>query len=108
MANTFTSYVAKNVGTSPSTLVTVANATQTTLIGMTIANTSNAAITANVIVTRSAVDYYLVKDASVPVGKTFVPVGGDQKIVLIAGDALKVSASSANSADSIASVLNIT
>ena len=108
MANQFTSYVAKDVGNAASTLVTVANATQTTLIGMTIANTSNADITASVYVTRSAVDYYLVKDATVPVGKTFVPVGGDQKVVLIAADALKAVSSSANSADVIVSVLNIT
>lgn len=108
MANQFTSYMARNVGNAASTLVTVANATQTTLIGMTIANTSNADITASVYVTRSAADYYLIKDASVPVGKTFVPIGGDQKVVLIAGDALKAATSSANSADVIASVLNIT
>jgi hypothetical protein len=108
MANQFTSYVARNVGNSASTLVTVANATQTTLIGMTVANTSNADITASVYITRSAVDYYLVRNASVPVGKTFVPVGGDQKVVLVAGDALKAATSSANSADVIVSVLNIT
>lgn len=108
MANQFTSYLAKNVGNVASTLVTVANATQTTLIGMTIANTSNADITASVYMTRSATDYYLVKDASIPVGKTFVPVGGEQKTVLIAGDALKVISSSANSADVIVSVLNLT
>lgn len=108
MSNVFTSYVAKNVGTGASTLVTVANATQTTLIGMTVANTSNASITTDVYVTRSGTDYYLVKGASVPVGKTFVPIGGDQKVVLVAGDALKAVSSSANSADVIASVLNIT
>lgn len=108
MANTFTSYAAKNVGTSASTLVTVASATQTTVIGMTIANTSASAITCDVYFTRSAVDYYIVKGASVPVGRTYVAVGGDQKIVLTTGDALKVVSSAATSADAIASVLNIT
>ena len=38
MANTFTSYANKNVGTSAATVVTVAAATQTTIIGMSIAN----------------------------------------------------------------------
>ena len=61
MANTFTSYVAKDVGTSASTLVTVAAATQTTLIGLTMANTSAADITVDVYFTRSAVDYYIAK-----------------------------------------------
>lgn len=108
MANTFTSYVAKNVGTSASTLVTVAAATQTTVIGLTVANTSASSITCDVYFTRSAVDYYIVKGAAVPVGSTFVAVGGDQKTVLITGDALKVVTSAATSADVIASVLNIT
>jgi len=108
MANTFTSYVAKNVGTSASTLVTVGSSTQTTIIGMTIANTSASAITCDVYFTRSAVDYYVVKGASVPVGRTYVAVGGDQKIVLTTGDALKVVSSAVTSADVITSVLNIT
>lgn len=108
MSNVFTSYVAKDVGTGGSTLVTVAAATQTTLIGLTAANTSNADVNVDVFFTRSAVDYYIAKGALVPVGKTFIAVGGDQKVVLITGDALKVKSSAANSVDTIASVLNIT
>ena len=108
MANTFTSYAAKNVGTTPVVLVTVAAATQTTVIGITVANTSAASITADVYVTRSAVNYYVIKGASIPVGRSFVPVGGDQKLVLTTGDALTVVTSAATSADVIASVLNIT
>jgi len=108
MANTFTSYVAKDVGTSASTLVTVAASTQTTLIGLTVANTSASPITCDVYFTRSAVNYYIVKGAIVANGRTFVAVGGDQKTVLITGDALRVVTSAAASADVIASVLNIT
>ena len=108
MANVFTSYAAKNVGTSPVTLVTVASATQTTVIGLTVANTTGAAITADIYVTRSAVNYYVVKAVSIPLGTTFVAVGGDQKLVLTTGDALVVVTNTATSADVIASVLNIT
>ena len=108
MANTFTSYVAKNVGTSASTLVTVASATQTTVIGLSVANTSASTITCDIYFTRSGTDYYIVKGAVVPNGLSFVAVGGDQKLVLITGDALKVVTSAATSADVIASVLNIT
>ena len=108
MANLFTSYVSKNVGTSPATLVTVASATQTTVIGLTVANTTSSAITADIYVTRSAVNYYVVKAVSIPLGTTFVAVGGDQKLVLTTGDALVVVTNTATSADVIASVLNIT
>ena len=108
MASTFTSYMAKDVGTSPSTLITVASGTATTLIGLSVANTSAADITIDVYVTRSAVNYYVIKGATVPVGSTFIMSGGDQKVVLIASDALKVLSSAATSADAIASVLELT
>lgn len=108
MANTFTSYANKNVGTSPATIVTVGASTQTTIIGLAVANTSSSPITADVYFTRSAVDYYLVKGANVPVGSSLVVVGGDQKVVLITSDVLKVVTSAASSADVVTSVLNIT
>jgi hypothetical protein len=105
MASTFTSYVAKDVGTSPVSLITVASATVDTVIGLSIANTSASSITADVYITRSAVDYYIIKGAAVPVGSTFIMSGGDQKIVLLAADVLKVVTDTATSADVIASVL---
>lgn len=108
MANTFTSYANKNVGTSAATVVTVGAATQTTIIGLAVSNTTNSPITADVYFTRSAVDYYLVKGATVPVGSSLVVVGGDQKVVMITSDVLKVVTSAAASADVVTSVLNIT
>lgn len=108
MANTFTSYANKNVGTSAATVVTVASATQTTVIGLSAANTSSSPVTADVYFTRSAVDYYLVKGATVPVGGSLVVVGGDQKVVLTTGDVLKVASSAASTLDVVTSVLNIT
>jgi hypothetical protein len=108
MANTFTSYVNKNVGTSAATVVTVGAATQTTIIGLSFANTTASPITADAYITRSAVDYYLIKGATVPVGSSLVVVGADQKVVLTTSDALKVVTSAASSADVVTSVLNIT
>ena len=108
MANTFTSYANKDVGTSAATVVTVGAGTQTTVVGMSVANTSASPITASAYFTRSAVDYYLIKAATVPVGSSLVLVGGDQKVVLVPSDALKVVTSAAASADVVTSVLNIT
>jgi hypothetical protein len=108
MANTFTSYVNKDVGTSPATVVTVGASTQTTIIGLSFANTTTSPITVSAYITRSAVDYYLIKNATVPVGSSLVVVGGDQKTVMITSDALKVVTSAAASADVVTSVLNIT
>jgi hypothetical protein len=108
MANTFTRYLNKDVGTSAATVVTVGSSTQTTVIGLSLANTTTSPITVSAYVTVSGTDYYLVKSATVPVGGSLVVVGGDQKFVMVTGDVLKVVSSAASSADVITSVLNIT
>lgn len=108
MANTFKSYPYKNVGTSAASIYTCPSATQTTLIGLSVANTSASPITTDAYVTRSAVNYYLVKGATVPVGGSLVVVGGDQKVVLEPSDILYVVNSAASSGDVFASLLEIT
>ncbi len=108
MANTFKSYPSKNVGTSAATIYTCPSATQTTLIGLSVANTSASPITADAYITRSAVDYYLIKSGVVPVGGALVIVGGEQKVVLEPSDVLKVVTSAATSADVACSLLEIT
>ena len=108
MANTFKSNLSKNVGTSPATIYTCPSSTQTTLIGLSVANTSASPITTDVYITRSAVNYYLIETAVVPVGGLLVVVGGDQKVVLQAADILVALTSAASSADVVASYLEIT
>ncbi len=108
MANTFKNQFSKSVGTSAATVYTAPAATQTTLIGLSVANTISSPITCDAYITSSAVDYYLIKGATVPVGGTLVIVGGDQKVVLEAADALKVVTSTASSADVVCSLLEIT
>jgi len=107
MANTFKSNVAANIVTSGNTVYTCPGATQTTLIGLTIANKSGSTVTANAFVTRSAVDYAIIANAPILPGSTLVPVGGDQKVVLQAADVLKVTVSANASIDVIASLLEI-
>lgn len=108
MANTFKNSFSKSVGTSPATVYTCPSATQTTLIGLSVANTTSSPITCDAYITSSAVDYYLIKSGVVPVGGSLVIVGGDQKVVLEVADALKVVTSAASSADVVVSYLEIT
>ena len=108
MPNTFKSNVNKNVGTSPATVYTCPSSTQTTLIGLSVANTSASPITTDAYITRSAVNYYLIRNATVPVGGALVIVGGDQKVVLQTSDVLVAVTSAATSADVVASYLEIT
>jgi len=107
MSNTFKSYPAKNIVTSGNTVYTVPAATQSVGVGLVISNTSQAPITANVAVTRSAVSYYIVNSATVPVGASLVVAGVDQKLVLQASDAVVVTSSANASSDVWFSVLEI-
>lgn len=105
--NTFTRYVASNVGTTPVTLVTAAAATQTTIIGCTAANTTSSPITVSLYVTASATNYYIVKNATIPVGGSLALFGADGKLVINTGDAVNVVSSAATSTDVILSCLQI-
>ena len=107
MANTFKSNCSSNILTSGNTIYTCPSATQTTLIGMTLSNKSSGTVTANVFLTRSAVDYSIISNAPIISGSTLVPIGGDQKVVLQAADVLKVTTSANSSLDVIASLLEI-
>jgi hypothetical protein len=107
MANTFKTKFSKSVGTSAATIYTGPAATATTIIGMTIANITGSVINVDAYITSGGVDYYLVKGATVPVGGSLVPVGGDQKVVIETGAVVKVVSSAASSADVVMSILEI-
>lgn len=107
MANQFTRYVAKNVGTTGNTLVTANAATQTTCIGLSVANTISSPISVSVYVTASATNYYLINGMTVAPGGALTLFGSDGKLVLNSGDAFVVSSSVSNSADAVLSVLQI-
>ncbi len=86
MASSFKNYTANTV-TTVTTVVTGPVATQTTVIGMTVSNVG--ATVANVIVKLNTTS--MVYNAPIPVGGTLVVVGGDQKVVLEAGDTINVT-----------------
>jgi len=118
MANEFKTFTAKNIDTASTgetVLYTCPGGTQTTIIGLNIANILAVSITVTVEFHDGGVSSpestnlrHIVKDAIVPVGSSLVVVGGDQKIVMNAGDVLRVYASQDNSCDAVLSVLEIT
>jgi len=105
MANTFKNYASAAVGTTQTTILTAT--ANTTVIGCSIANIIGANINTSIILNTGGSDYYLLKDALVPVGGALVPIGGDQKLVLEIGDSIKVINSAVASTDVILSVLEI-
>ena len=105
MPSLFKSFGAKEVGTTATTLYTAPAQTETTIIGLSVANVSGSDITCDITLTKGAIEYFILKNGKVPVGTSLVAVGGEQKIVVEAGNIVKIKTSSANGADAIMSVL---
>jgi hypothetical protein len=110
MANTFKNNTLKSAGVSAQNAYTAGVGVSATIIGMSIANIITTPITASVILSGGTItgNVFLVKDATIAPGGSLVPIGGDQKVVLEAGDYLQVNTSIASSADVITSILEIT
>ena len=99
------SYAVKNVSTSGSSMTTVSSGTLA-VSSLVLSNTSSSPITVNVYVARSATNYYIVYQATVPVGGSLEAIQGN-RIILQTSDALYVLASAANSCDAWASALSV-
>jgi hypothetical protein len=99
------SYAVKNISTSGSTVTTVSSGTLA-VASLVVSNTVTSPITCDVYITRSAVNYYLVETATVPVGGSLEVIQGN-RIILQASDALKIAVSAASSADAWVSGLTV-
>lgn len=110
MANSFNRKTSRSVGTTATQIggYSVATGTQTTVIGLTVANTITSAIQASVYHYDGTNITYLVKNMTIYPGQSQVVVGGEQKVVLIPGDSVYVVSNTATSVDAIMSILEIT
>ena len=109
MANTFKNRTLRAVGTSPVDVgAVVASSTQTTLIGMTLANITSAVISVTATMNDGSNTTHIVKDAPIPTGGSLIILGGDQKVVLMTGDKIIITSNTASSVDVIMSFLEIT
>jgi len=110
MANAFKNSITGSIGTNGVKVYETPLATSTTVIGVGVANTNSQNISVSVMIRDNSANkvVYVVKDSLILPGSSNVLVGGEQKLVLEAGDFLSVTSSLANSADVIVSVLEIT
>lgn len=99
------SYGVKNISTGGSTVTTVSSGTLA-VASLVVSNTSTSPITCDVYFTRSAVNYYLVKGATVAVGGSNECIQVN-RIILQASDVLVVVASASSSADAWVSGLTV-
>jgi len=104
MANVFKNELKKNVGTSPTVVYTSPTNISSIIIELDVCNTTNGAVQVDVLITSATIDYYVVKNAPVPVGGALQVISG-QKIVLQAGDSVSVRSNTASAIDVVASIL---
>ena len=117
MANDFKRFPSASLGTTAGASATAVytvpssgSAMESIVIGITLANKSNAGITASVFLDNhdGSNDVYIVKDATIPAGASLEVISGN-KLVLqgtgSANDALRISASAASALDATVSVL---
>ena len=102
MAQTFKNYTSSSIGTTPTTVYTVASATTSILIGVNLANTTASQIT----VSAQLGTTYIVKNAPIPGGGALSVLEG--KIIAEAADTIVVTSDTASSCDAIVSVLEQT
>ena len=113
MANTFKLKTKAGIDASLVTIYTVPSSTKTVIIGLTIAIVKGSSVTADAqVVTASssgenADDVYLIKDIPLPAGSSIEIMSGN-KIVLEAGDVVKVRGSVTDAVDALLSVMEIT
>jgi len=110
MANTFGRKLSRNIGTSLTAVgsYTVGASTQTTVIGLSVSNVSGATVEIDITLNDGTNDTYLIKAAPILPGASLVVSGGDQKIVLVTSDSIKVKSNTASSVDAVMSILEIT
>ena len=111
MANTFKNIGSASIGTSEVSVYTCPASTTSTIIGLTCANlttTSPIRCSIRLYDSSATAHYYIVKDAEIFEGGSLVVVGGDQKVVLEAGDIIKVSSNTASSIDCVISYMETT
>jgi hypothetical protein len=105
----FKSQVSASIGTSgsPTTVTpTVSSGTTATLIGLSFANTTSSNVTVSTKLNKSGgSSAFLVKDATLLPGGALAVVGGDQKVVLEAGDTITAYSDTSTAVDAVVSYL---
>jgi hypothetical protein len=110
MASAFKTVTSINVGTSLASVYTCPSNTTSTVIGCYVCNQSGGMIEATVEFFDSSASHHatIIKSSPIPSGTSVVVIGGDGKVVLEAGDIIKVQSNVASSIDVTLSYLEQT
>lgn len=108
MATFFRIKVVKDIGTQKIEVFEVPAATNSTVIGLNLANITDFAVTASVLIKDdTSVEGFYVKDVMIPPQTSFKAMIGGEKIVLPTGHSLLVKSSVSDSIDAVISYVDI-
>ena len=108
MANNFKLKTKANIGVTTVGIYTVPSSTTTTIIGITLANTSGSGINVGIGITRATADNInVLKNVPIPQGSSLEVMQGN-KVVLEESDTLTFKSDVNNSLDVAVSILEMT
>jgi hypothetical protein len=99
----YASSISNNSG-SPTTLVT--SNSDDAIVSIRCVNKHTAAINVAVLITSGGTDYFVIKDAPIPVGGSLELIDSGSKIVIQNGDVLKAYANTASAVDVLTSFVD--
>jgi len=105
MAQDFESTFATKIMSGSFTSLLTSNSDDA-VIGVRFANLHSGSVTVDAKITRSTVDYHLIKEAPIPAGGSLELIDGGSKVVMMSGDVLKAQASLTGSVDAIVSYID--
>ena len=99
----FASSISNSSG-SPTTLVT--SNSDDAIVSIRCVNKHTASVNVTVLVSSGGTDYFVIKDAPIPVGGSLELIDSGSKIVIQTGDVLKAYADTASAADVLTSFVD--
>ena len=106
MAQNFRRYLQQNIGTSAVDVLGAAADSYDTVISVRLANTTTSTVNADVYITNTGADYYLIKNCPIVSGGSLELIDGGSKIVMASGDQLHVKSDTATSIDCIVATVD--
>ena len=104
MAQNFRQYKMREIGTAATDVPDGTNFdSYDCLISIRMTNITANAITCSAYITNSSLDYYLIKDVTIPAHSSLELIDGGSKIVVVSGDRLKFDSDTSASLDVIVS-----
>jgi hypothetical protein len=108
MASTFGNVIQSGLGTTPTTVLTTANPGNTTVIGFSLTNTTQALVVASIQLNNGSATAYFMNNVVIPAGQSLRVITGGEKLILAASTQVIITSSQASSLDIVISYVVIT